>query len=123
MALVALVAGIVSVTKWMSSSSDATKQAEKAMNVYNQTVWETERRLDILETKNKNRAKVDEQRGREEILRLKQNGASKEEIAKKESEIAQRKRDIEIQASRDIIKEKEKEIRKTDAAIIAKGQR
>lgn len=119
-ALVALVAGIVLVTKWMSTSSDATKQAEKAMNEYNQAVWETGRRLDILEAKNKNRAKADEQRGREEILRLKQNGASKEEIAKKESEIAQRKRDIEIKASKDIIREKEKEIKKTDAAIIAK---
>ena len=119
-ALVALVAGIVLVTKWMSTSSDATKQAEEAMNDYNQAVWETERRLDILETRNKNKAKADEQRGREEMLRLRQNGASKEEIAKKESEIAQRKRNIEIQASKDIIREKEKEIKKTDVAIIAK---
>ena len=118
--LAALVGGIILVTKWMSKSSEETKAADKAMRDYEATSKKVEATIDRLNKKSKTEMEANAQRGRQEVLRLKQNGASKEEIAKKELETAQRKRDLEIKLSKDIMREKDKEIKGLDKAIAAK---
>jgi len=104
-AVVSLYVGIRSLAKVFDSSAKAEKEATKVRAEYEEQTKKTTAAIDKLNNKEKNLANERKNRLREEILELKKNGASAEEINKAKEKAEQDMRDAQKQASEDRIRE------------------
>ena len=108
-AVALLITGFVALSSLFGETAKAEKAAGEADKAYGEQVKKTQSTLDEVEQKRKEASAEALLQGRKELQELKQNGASKEEIARKEYEIATKNRDIQLQASEAVIKAKEEE--------------
>lgn len=117
--IVAAVAAVYLLTRSFDSSTASQETARKTNIAYDQQVQKTQNTIDAIEAKRTKQMFESELAGRKELDNLKRGGATKEQLAAKEVEIANRTRNIQIKASADIVKAKLDEIRMSDKNIKA----
>jgi hypothetical protein len=119
LAVAGLVVGVWALVKAFDSSADATENAKKADEAYEQQVIKTQQTIDRIESSRNAQLARKLTATREEILELQKNGASTETIAKKELQLAKQAANIEIKKSNEIIAANKKSLISTENNIIA----
>jgi hypothetical protein len=109
MAIIALIAGITALSNAFSSSAKAQKEAKKASEAYEVQQQKTAAAIDRINNAQKNAADERNNRLREEIVEMRKNGSTAEQIAKVKARAEQDARDIEIKASKDRERQKYEE--------------
>ena len=99
--IVALVAAGAALVKWLGSSESATDKANKAQKAYEEQCKATQQAVDAAALAEMQRAAMLTKEYSEELTAMMKRGASKEELAKKEAELAQKLTESEIQGIKD----------------------
>lgn len=99
--IVALVAAGAALVKWLGSSETATDKANKAQKAYEEQCKATQQAVDAAALAEMQRAAMLTKEYSEELTAMMKRGASKEELAKKEAELAQKLTESEIQGIKD----------------------
>ncbi len=99
--IVALVAAGVALVKWLGSSETATDKANKAQKAYEEQCKATQQAVEAAALAEMQRAAMLTKEYSEELTAMMKRGASKEELAKKEAELAQKLTESEIQGIKD----------------------
>jgi hypothetical protein len=107
--IAALIIGIVKLTGMFSASAKAQKEATKASEAYEIQQRNTAAAIEASNNKQANAVNARNNKLREEIIEMKKNGATAEQIAKAKAKAEQDIRDIEIAASKEREKQKRKE--------------
>lgn len=99
--IVALVAAGAALVKWLGSSETATDKANKAQKAYEEQCKATQQAVEAAALAEMQRAAMLTKEYSEELTAMMKRGASKEELAKKEAELAQKLTESEIQGIKD----------------------
>lgn len=111
-AVVALIAGLTALVIWLVKSTDAQEAANKAMKEYEDQVRRSEAALAYLEAQELTRSVNIKKAYQDELMQMMKNGATKEELDKKQMEMETELLDLQIESSRKKREELEKEEKK-----------
>ncbi|GHT33992.1 hypothetical protein FACS189434_09400 [Bacteroidia bacterium] len=104
LAITLLIAGIGLLIAWFVKSNDAAETAEKANKAYEMQAQKTADTIAAIDRRTNNAMNERKNASREEILELKKNGATAEQIAAARAKAEQDLRDIQIKAAKDKLK-------------------
>lgn len=122
-AVAALATGIAFLTLRTTESEKATRAAESANKSYERQIAKTQNTIDVINNKRDAEVEKLKLKGRQEIEDLTRNKAKREDIAKRQYEIASEIRRVETKSSNDVIAAKSKELIATKLNIEAQEKK